>query len=161
MVYSLNELENIISGGIDEVHNDVTIREKVVKYHTYLYHSQGCKCKISNVTINQMFEKLKTDGLPKMEEIENRKFHLRDNVIPLRIKGLNVDNVNLTDEMAMEILKENDKRISLFKSKPDDWQVMVSEFFAKPVRTKKRKMKRRKPRTKKTDTTPTNTDNEK
>ncbi|MDG3581771.1 hypothetical protein [Galbibacter pacificus] len=147
MTYTLDELKKIVSDGLDEVHNNISNKEKVVKYYKYLYKSQGCKCKIPNVDINNMFNKLKDDGIKKLEEIENRKFHLRDNVIPIRVKGVNIDNVNLTDELAMKLLKENENRISLFKIKPENWQEVVAEFF---YRTPKRKMKRRKPRKKNT-----------
>lgn len=64
-------------------------------------------------------------------QIVNSQFKLRDNVGLQQISfgsGLFISNSNVSDELAVQFLKENPNRISLFDVYPNDWKNMLEEI---------------------------------
>jgi hypothetical protein len=66
-------------------------------------------------------------------QMEKGKYLLKKNtLLTIRGKHINVSNFNLTDKLAIELLKENKSRIKYFERYPENWEEDI-----KPKKRKK------------------------
>lgn len=87
----------------------------------------------------------KKNSLPEkvVNNVESQgEFKLRSNVGVIQLEfgsGLFLSNSNMTDELAVQFLKENPNRISLFEKYPSNWKEILfpNEETDKPAKGKR------------------------
>lgn len=145
-----DRLKYLISLGRDRVINDPALLIEMLRIYSKIYlNGKPCElCKHKHIIY---FNQLKTNGLKILEKMADQQFILKDNVlIDIRGKG-QFTKYNMSDEIAIERLRQFPQRIDEFESYPENWEDIVfpkenetrTDAMAKEVKPKKP----RKPRT--------------
>ena len=145
-----DRLKYLISLGRDRVINDPALLIEMLRIYSKIYlNGKPCElCKHKHIIY---FNQLKTNGLKILEKMADQQFILKDNVL-VNITGKGqFTKYNMSDEIAIERLRQFPQRIDEFESYPENWEDIVfpkenetrTDAMAKEVKPKKP----RKPRT--------------
>ena len=146
-----DRLKYLISLGRDRVINDPALLIEMLRIYSKIYlNGKPCElCKHKHIIY---FNQLKTNGLKILEKMADQQFILKDNVL-VNITGKGqFTKYNMSDEIAIERLRQFPQRIDEFESYPENWEDIVfpkenetrTDAMAKEVKLKKP----RKPRAK-------------
>lgn len=128
MDFNEKELSKIISLDLNVA--SALHRSEVLAYYSYLFQEEVCgSCQNK---FKKYFNALKSEGIKKLTQMEenNSNFRLRKdiNYVSVEFGGKMFNNANITDELALEFLKNNPNRIEVFEVYPEDWEGQVKSF---------------------------------
>ena len=141
LLLSHSELETIqeikdadyltITKGKDK--NGIPFLKHIFDFNQKIY---GQICSNCPTQIPNYINRIKTFKIDKMENIENvtNEFQLKkDVIIPIPGTSEAYSEHNITDEIAISLLSENENRISLFEKVPNDYEDLIQDFRAKQL----------------------------
>lgn len=135
----MDELNELLGYSLEEIRADSNKRIRLFFLYKFVF---GVKeCVTCNDKLTKVYQELKNKGAIIMENKENRTFELKrdTDVVSVTLGSKPITNFNLTDELALEYLSKNKKRISNFGKHPDDWEAQVDAFEAPKPKRKRRK----------------------
>jgi len=125
MLFNAEKLEQLLALTPDQIKEEAAMKVRLLLFYRHIFQEQPCGgCK---GTIEAYYKKLKTEGITKLLNKVERDFDFKENVC-IQVESGRKDhftNHNLTNEVAIEILKFNKKRIKLFKRFPSDWEKLI------------------------------------
>lgn len=126
-MFTVDELKSLLSKGADAIIDDRKLSGRMFQYAVYVFGPDvGCTgCKDNK---KEIFNNLKTQGMSVLENKIERDFELKDEVgsLPMALGSTQfVSNANLTNESAIQFLKQNKNRKKHFKKLPDNWEALV------------------------------------
>lgn len=130
-----DRLKYLISLGRDRVINDPALLIEMLRIYSKIYlNGKPCElCKHKHIIY---FNQLETNGLKILEKMADQQFILKDNVlIDIRGKG-QFTKYNMSDEIAIERLREFPQRIDEFISYPKNWEDIVFPKKSEPKEEK-------------------------
>jgi len=118
-----NELKNFIENNtIGEILNNGNKLLLLISYYRRVFGEKCSFCKKDHITY---FNRLKNEGINIMYQIENGLFMLKG--ILTFTGGEMYSNSNITDEIAIKILKKNKVYINKFSKFPENWEELITE----------------------------------
>jgi len=98
---------------------------KLIKTHFSEFNGTSCE-----KVLLTYFNKIKARQMAKSDEKkQTNEFVLADNRV-LTFKGMSYTNKNLTDDIAMQFINQNFKRISAFSKHPKNYKKRVAEHIS-------------------------------
>lgn len=142
--YTVSELEQILSVGVDGIKNDRQLKGRMLQYGMYIFGQLGCTT--CNEDIAQLYSNLKNNGMSTLKNKIERNFELKNGFVGQMSFGSqqHLSNANLTDELALEFLSINPERIKCFETFPKNWQKLVTDFVASLAEKKAQEAKQAK-----------------
>lgn len=120
------ELTKLLAlGKWQDIKDDAVVKQKLSEVYAYEMHDWPCCDPVLESYFtnhrNKAKKKMITKTAPKSENFEIKKGK-KGNAVVLTLKSKNIDvtNSNLTDELAVELLKENPKNINNFSIYPPE-----------------------------------------
>ncbi len=152
MLFNAEKLNELLAFKPEEISKEAALKVQLLSFYRYIFQEQPCGgC--ANSIVNY-YSKLKAEGMAKLLLKVERDFDFKDNIC-IQVKFGAKDhytNHNLTNDIAIEILKFNPKRIKLFKRFPANWeQLILEEKTTEKVEEKQKVIQEEKPVVKKVD----------
>lgn len=125
----LASLRSLLNEPFTVLSDDIQKLQKLVSYYRKVFDVDICSGCGGNEKYYQYYLKLKNEGLAIMENKEKSDFLLKNGVtgVPMEFGSSRyLTSANLTDELAIEFLSKNKKRIALFEKFPKDWETRVA-----------------------------------
>ena len=125
-------IEQIIQLGETKVYNNSVYREELKRIYFEVFKDH-LVVTCMNCVADALFRLkhyLRNNNKNKMEatNIVPCNFKMRDNqVIYIRSKHMHITNANLTDELALSLLKMNVKNITNFIKYPQNWRELLDQ----------------------------------
>lgn len=127
------KLSEFLSESFDVLASDITKLQRLVSFYSKIYGvTPSCLSCGGNKKYLEMYNKLKKEGISIMSTQENAQFTLKDGVtgIPLDFGSrIFLSPTTLTDELSVQFLSKNKRRITIFKKYPENWEQLVEEFL--------------------------------
>ncbi|WP_172918076.1 hypothetical protein [Capnocytophaga canis] len=148
MTFSEEKLTELLSLSYDDA---ITSRKaEVVAFYSFLFNVPN-PCASCQSKLKDYWDKLNESGLTllnykkmdKTNKKQSSQFKIRKDISFLQMdfgSSILFNNDTITDELALQYLKINPRRIANFEEYPDDWQELLKEP-SKQV-TSKQKTKR-------------------
>lgn len=136
MLFNAEKLEQLLAFKPEEISKEAALKVQLLSFYRYIFQEQPCGgCTGS---LNQYYIKLKNEGMAKLMLKVDRDFDFKDNVC-VQVKLGAADhytNHNLTNEIAIQMLKVNPKRIRLFKRFPANWEELIKDVAEETQKAK-------------------------
>ena len=127
------KLSELLNESFDVLASDITKLQRLVSFYSRIYGvTPSCLSCGGNKKYLEMYNKLKNEGLTIMSTQEQSEFLLKDGVsgIPLDFGSrVFLSPTTLTDELAVQFLSKNKRRITIFKKYPENWEQLVEEYL--------------------------------
>ncbi len=111
----------------NELSNNPDLKKELIEYYKFIYGVKACSsCKDK---FPKYYQELMENGIEKLTKKSESNFKLRSNIGLLQINfgsGLFISQTEAPDELCIEFLKANPKRISLFEKYPDNWMDLIN-----------------------------------
>lgn len=124
---NIDRLKELLGFSVQDISNNKELKNELLEFYKFIFGDSACSnCK--NKTA-KYYEKLKSEGVEKFSEMNelNPNFRLRKSIGVTSVSfRLNTINNNASDELILEFLKENPKRISLFEVYPENWMDLIN-----------------------------------
>jgi hypothetical protein len=132
MLFNAEKLNELLAFKPEEISKEAALKVQLLSFYRYIFQEQPCGgCKDS---LTSYYIKLKNEGMAKLMNKVERDFDFKDNVC-VQVKFGAADhytNHNLTNDVAIALLKVNAKRIRLFKRFPANWEELISDPEPQP-----------------------------
>lgn len=127
---SLEALNKLLDEPFESLKTDIYKLQRLVGYYIQCYGSVCAGCGGVD-KYEEYYYKLKNEGITIMENQANSQFQLKRGAGPMSLtfgSSKFLSPANLTDDLAIEFLANNKKRIANFSKFPEDWEDKVDAF---------------------------------
>lgn len=146
MDFSKDNLTSLLALDFDKA--ITSCKAEVIAFYAYLFNEPSA-CTSCPSKLKEYWQKLHQNGLQileqkqmKTQEKPHSKFRIKEGISFLQVSfgsSKVFNNDNITNELALEYLKENPRRIINFSKYPENWEEMqVEETQEKEVKAEKK-----------------------
>jgi hypothetical protein len=132
------QLAELLSEPFAVLSSDINKLQRLVSFYAFIYGSANCMTCGGESKYETYYQQLKNEGLTMLENKELANFEFRPGIngVPVEFGSATFVTVgNMTDELAIQLLSNNENGIALFSKYPADWKDMVAQY--KSNKTKK------------------------
>lgn len=120
-------IEELLLSSFEEIFNDFKKRGLLLQYYSDVFGEKDL-CSSCQAKMKKYYERLKNKLNQKNKKMS--QFLFKKDVGAMQMSfgsGQFISNDNMTDELAIEYLKINPNRNTMFSKKPENWEELIGE----------------------------------
>jgi len=123
-----NSIKELLRLSFESIYRDVAKRGLLIQYYSQEFNDDKDLCATCRHKIQRYYNSLQSKFNQKSDKMS--KFSLKKDTgsIPMTFGSSKfISNANITDELAIEFLKNNPNRSIVFETLPDNWEELIAE----------------------------------